>query len=457
MDSRGEITATIAEKAENMTVQAQQFFRKVSVPVVKIQEENEENIQEETYATINDAEEYQEAPTETDRSRMMMILFGFMLVIGTLNRIFSKLLTIPLKNYPIDVNITLSFIYCLFYATYVIPTIYCGDSITPSQREVNISKFALMGCLDSICSLMQTFSFNFISSGALIILLMQAAIPISMIITKIWIQTSYKFSQYFGALVVLGGLVIALLPKFIDPPSTSSSSTSNEIQIVWCVVLIASCIPMTISAVLKEKTLLKYNMNGIYLNCMTAVFQLFFSLIFSIPAIYAQPGYGFSDLSSNIVNGYSCMIGINSILGDVIDSSGNVIIHKDNCSQAPFYYGVYLVLNIGYNVIGILMLKYGSANVLYLVMTVIVPLVDISFCLDFMPLNEPFTVYSVGGLVVIIVGLSIYRFSNFILRLCYRPASRKYVSAENNLGDVYNNGFNKENGSQSDEESSTAN
>ncbi len=63
------------------------------------------------------------------------------------------------------------------------------------------------------------------------------------------------------------------------------------------------------SAVYKEKALGRHNMNGMYLNGWVAMFQFIFSLILSIPSIYAQPGLTASDFTTNIGNGFKCYFG----------------------------------------------------------------------------------------------------------------------------------------------------
>lgn len=72
------------------------------------------------------------------------------------------------------------------------------------------------------------------------------------------------------------------------------------------------------------------------------------------------------------------------------------------------------MFNILYNILIAFLLKYGGSNVLYLSMTAIVPIVDVAFSLDFIPGHEPFTVFSVLGLCVIVFGLFVYRFSGHL-------------------------------------------
>jgi hypothetical protein len=176
-----------------------------------------------------------------------------------------------------------------------------------------------------------------------------------------------------------------------------------------------------ISAVYKELELGKWDMNGMYLNGWVALFQLGFSVLLCFPSIYAQPTYGIGDLLPNLRDGVSCLFGTNSILADVVDAAGKVIIPKDDCSSAPFYANAYMVFNIIYNILIVNLLKFGGSNLLYLGMTCLVPIVNTAFSLHFMPKHQDFTAYSIWGLIVILSGLVVYRFAGIVIeRFCTR-------------------------------------
>lgn len=52
-----------------------------------------------------------------------------------------------------------------------------------------------MGLLDSVANIMGVFAVNYISNAAMIVLLQQAAIPISLCISKIFLGAKYTVSQ----------------------------------------------------------------------------------------------------------------------------------------------------------------------------------------------------------------------------------------------------------------------
>jgi hypothetical protein len=101
-----------------------------------------------------------------------------------------------------------------------------------------------------------------------------------------------------------------------------------------------------------------------YLNGWIAIFQLLFSLPLMIPAALASdPPVQPAGLPQNLWNGLLCFFGINSIECDDDDNCT-----PDDCyPQAPMFVTCYLFFNQLYNLLIILILKYGSANILFLV------------------------------------------------------------------------------------------
>jgi drug/metabolite transporter (DMT)-like permease len=107
------------------------------------------------------------------------------------------------------------------------------------------------------------------------------------------------------------------------------------------------------------------------------------------------------------------------------DSNGQLISTKpalteerkpDNCGKAPIFTNLYMFFNIIYNILIILLIKYGSANILFLCLTITVPLSAVFFTLPFLPNPKEFSKWDVVGLIVLLIGLIIYRFFNMLLK-----------------------------------------
>jgi len=60
--------------------------------------------------------------------------------------------------------------------------------------------------------------------------------------------------------------------------------------------------------------------------------------------------------------------------------------------------------NVIYNVLVILILKHGSANLLYIASTVMVPINNLAFSFNFIPGHQPVRFTDLLGLLVIMFG-----------------------------------------------------
>ena len=343
--------------------------------------------------------------------------------------------------------------------------------------------FIIMGLLDCITCMLLTFAAVYLP-GSLLILLPQASIPISMILSKKLKGERYAKYQYLGAVVVVLGILVVLEPlitqrhespftcqaydenefctvckeetteggclshgtsgssslirnnnvmgggSFVVHPwdlekdvadeydsvvlrsltqqqgndnsststaeedaddhggklcqwvpsdsdsaqsSSSGSGSSTSTTLIWSVVTILACIPMTLSSIYKEMSLSgsQTNIDPIFLNGWVAFYQLLFSFPLSIPAgMSSIPPVTPSELPGNIWDGIKCYLGFGTITKGC---------HPDNqCHEAPLYVNVFLVFNVCFNILIVYILKFGSANMLFMASTVMVP---VSFCL----------------------------------------------------------------------------
>jgi hypothetical protein len=323
------------------------------------------------------------------------------------------------------------------------------NAIPPHVSSMNKRPFAIMGFYDCVTGILLTFAAVYLP-GSLLILLPQAAIPISMILSNKIKGERYACYQIFGAFVVVLGILVVLEPlitqrhvahymcvaydeeeycsvcmeelteggclsrrtiegssssNMVDGDgdgdasapgehdgmhflwsylaqsnnSSSSSSTSTlpdddhdgmvcqwipstlaqqtfsgsstNTTLLWSVMTILACIPMTLSSIYKEMTLTGANsIDPIFLNGWVAIFQFFFSLVLSIPAgMTSRPPVTPLELPINIWDGLKCYIGISTI------SSG---CHPDDkCFEAPLYVNVFFVFNVCFNILMIFVLK----------------------------------------------------------------------------------------------------
>lgn len=367
-------------------------------------------------------------PKSQKDDKMLLIVFCLMVFVGLGNKVFNKLMTLPMHNYPNFLNLLTTFVYVPVCFAYIIPMARAGK-IPKDQLEMSRKPFAIMGTLDAMAGIMQTFAVTYLD-GSLVILLSQAAIPVSMVITKYLLKVKYNAFQYIGALVVAGGILCVLVPTL-----TAGGSP------LWACIMILSTIPMALSSVYKEIALGETELDPIYLNGWIAVFQLMFSLILCVPSSYAsEPPVPADELPANLYAGLKCYFGYNSKTCDAgIDDDATC--HADKCMpQAPLFVTIYLFFNQLYNLLIILILKYGSANLLFMALTLMVPLGNVAFTLPFVPDHKPLKVTDIIGLIIICFGLFLYRFAYGLYeqykerRSGPMPVDNKYFGSDNKDG-----------------------
>eukprot|EP01042_Synura_sphagnicola_P002702 gene2702-3280_t len=266
---------------------------------------------------------------------------------------------------------------------------------------------------------MQVFAVNYISNAPLIVLVQQSAIPISMVVSSYFLRARYTTAQYAGAAVVLCGIIVVLVPNFYSshpkpvPVQVSPTDATHSVsEIFWIIVLISSCIPMCMSSVYKEKALGEIDIDVVFLNGWVAVFQSIIAvpLCFPSASIINLP---YDQILPNMYGGMLCWAGINTI------HEATDIYKVDNCAYGPYFVSGFLFFNVVYNLLIIIVLKYGSANILWMASTVIVPLSNVAFSLDFMPGHRPLRTWDLIGLGVIMSGLVLYRFFGQISSLVH--------------------------------------
>ena len=134
-------------------------------------------------------------------------------------------------------------------------------------------------------------------------------------------------------------------------------------------------------------------------------------------------GLPVADIYSNVMSGYNCLLGINTV------TEAHGTLRVDECSMAMYYVPVMLAFNVGYNLLMVIILKKGSANILWMASTVIVPLSNVAFSLDFIPNHQPMKPMDIVGLVIIMSGLVVYRFTAQLYTV-YEKFTGKHISEE---------------------------
>lgn len=271
------------------------------------------------------------------------------------------------------------------------------------MRKFPKYKFFIMGALDALAGLFMLFG-GVNTSGSTQALLLQAVIPFTMTLSYIILKERYQKLQYLGATVILTGVLFVLVPKALDP---SASSGENNL-FLFNMIFLMSDLPQAMSSVYKEIAFTE-DLDVNYLQAWVALWQVIFGFVLA-PVnslkFLGSNAMPLDQIPNALLNGGKCMVGINSI----VENCGS---NCDDCSGAWISLVIYLAFNMLYNVAIVLVIKYGGANLVYFVMTLRLPLVQVAFTLKFIS-NPPdqFHWYSIVGLMLILGGLIIYRYSS---------------------------------------------
>jgi drug/metabolite transporter (DMT)-like permease len=370
----------------------------------------------------------------------------------------------PRYNYPTFLNLYSNFMYIPISFLYILPVSYFGwfHGAIPRAHLISIPKapFAVMGALDALAASMQILSSVYLP-GTLLVLLPQAAIPLSMLFSRAILHEKFTKWQYIGAAIVFGGILVVLSPVLLqkhvpeyscqalnldqdcaicqvetneedclahltfdkqsaitfitDGEDTNNSGQTVDCQwvskdtslrhddflvVVWSLIMVASCVPMVLSSVYKQMALQLPNLDPILVNGWVALFQFLFGIPLAIPAgLVSSPPVSPFGLFHNWKDGFRCLFQqMNAI---------DYGCHPDHCSQAVLWVHLGLLSAVVYTVSLLFVLKFGGASVLYVGLTVMVPLGHLVFAL-----HSPSSIVleNVIGLAVLLTGLIMYRF-----------------------------------------------
>jgi hypothetical protein len=163
---------------------------------------------------------------------------------------------------------------------------------------------------------------------------------------------------------------------------------------------------------------------------MVAIWQVVFNfalLPFNTLPILAQDQISWADLPRVLADGWQCLLGYDTIVDDCWRSVPvRDMIQCDTCVGSWWPVLGYMFFNIALNAFVTLVLKHGSAAILNLVMTLRLPLVQFAFSMPSISSPpEPMYGESIVGLIVIILGMVAYRWTDSDAAHALQPKSRE--------------------------------
>ncbi|GAM24526.1 hypothetical protein SAMD00019534_077010 [Acytostelium subglobosum LB1] len=333
---------------------------------------------------------------------------------GVINSVLLKLTMNSFNNYGFFLNQLTNYGFIPIFGSAAAYKLFFTNDIPKETRDFPIYKFLIMGALDAVTGYFVVIG-GIGTSGPMQQLLNQAIIPFTMLTSLIFLKQRYTLVQVLGALVIIAGVFISLVPALIG-----KSDANNKL--FWNFFFLLSMIPFAASNVYKDIGFQSVeDMDVWYLQFWDCFFQgIVGTFLFPINDILPPPAtVKFDQVIPSLKDGALCLAGQNSITNatNPFCYEPSATIPCDNCHNAYIIVICYLTINIVYNVFILLVLKHAGATVYSIANTVRLPLTNIVYSMKFLvpaSIYQPFSLYSLGGLLVILTGLITYRVGSMI-------------------------------------------
>lgn len=355
------------------------------------------------------------------KAPMIVVYCVMLFVTGIGNSIFFKKMTLSLNNYPYFLSQFTTIVYVPIFFLLVLYQLLFTKRITKEMRQLPKNKFFFMGVFDSLSGLIGMFG-SVKTSGTLQVLLNNSVVPITMFLSVIILGTHFKAREYLGSVVILCGvLIVVVVPALLSDPESDSGSPQPRNEIYFNVIYFFSVVPSALSAIYKEKLFTNIDLEVNYLQAWVAVWQLLFGFAMIPLNTFKFLGDNYmpySQLPHALIDGAMCFFGHNTVVEHCATPGTNSATMLslrlcDQCEGAWLVTSIYLTFNVLYNICLVLIIKHGSAALLFVVSTLSLPVVQILFSIRY--INDPpdrLSFASILGLVLIVSGLTIYNRSD---------------------------------------------
>ena len=281
-----------------------------------------------------------------------------------------------------------------------------------------------MGVFDSISGVLTLFGAVH-TSGSNQALLTNAVIPVTMALSYVILKQRFVRTEYAGSFIIMLGITTVLLPQMFPSYTAFSSEQDSGGDIgqddnsdlpLFNFLFLLSVVPGALSSIYKELAFVDADIDANYLQAWVSLWQSLFGFAL-IPLntlkFLGPQAVAWDRLWSSFVDGGWCLLGYNVLVPPhctnhhIPDSS---LPPCDDCESAWIPIVAYIVFNLLFNVYTVLLIKYGSATLMFIIMTLRLPMIQWAFSVR--AFNDPpdsFGLAAGMGLTVILLGLVVYR------------------------------------------------
>ncbi|THG17109.1 hypothetical protein TEA_008187 [Camellia sinensis var. sinensis] len=308
---------------------------------------------------------------EGDRTVEVLVAAGVTVVLGVGNRVLYKLALVPLKHYPFFLAQLATFGYVIVYFS-ILYLRYHAGIVTDEMLSLPKAPFLAVGLLEALGAAagMAAGGFNHdlmyyicyslpetaILSGAAIPILSQSFLVWQLLLSYIFLGRRYRFNQLLGCFLVAVGVIITVAS------GSSAAGSLMEGGVFWSLLMIVSFLFQAADTVLKEVIFLNaaQQLKGrtvdlFVVNSYGSAFQALFIFLL-LPFLSKLWGIPFYQLPNYLKDGAACFLNNGTI------SSG--------CNGAPLLPLLFVIVNMGFNISLLHLIKISSAVVSCLASTV---------------------------------------------------------------------------------------
>nr|KJB35701.1 hypothetical protein B456_006G124500 [Gossypium raimondii] len=311
---------------------------------------------------------------ERNRTVEVVVAAGVTVVLGVGNRVLYKLALVPLKHYPFFLAQLATFGYVLVYFS-VLYLRYHAGIVTDEMLSMPKAPFLAVGLLEALGAA-TGMAAGAILSGASIPILSQTFLVWQILLSIIFLGRRYRINQLLGCFLVAVGVIISVAS------GSSSGHSLKEAGMFWSLLMIVSFLFQAADTVLKEV---------IFLDAAQRLkggsIDLF--VVNSYGSAFQLPNY--------LKDGAACFLNIGGTL-------------SSRCDGAPLLPLLFVIVNMGFNISLLHLLKISSAVVSSLASTFSVPISVYVFTLPlpYLGVASSLPTGFVAGAIILVTGLLIY-------------------------------------------------
>ncbi|WMV56576.1 hypothetical protein MTR67_049961 [Solanum verrucosum] len=321
-------------------------------------------------------------------------------VLGVGNRVLYKLALVPLKNYPFFLAQLATFGYVLVYFSILYVRYHTGK-VNDEMLSLPKIPYVAVGLLEALAAA-SGMAAGAILSGATIPILSQSFLVWQLLLSFIFLGRRYSLNQLFGCFLVSVGVIVTVA-------SGSSAGSLMDGGVFWSLLMIVSFLLQAADTVLKEvifldaaKRLKGGTVDLFVVNSFGSAYQAVFICLL-LPFLSKLWGVPFTQLPNYLRDGAACFLNIGTL------SSG--------CAGAPLLPLLFIIVNMGYNISLLHLLKISSAVLSCLASTVSVPISVFLFTLPlpYLGVASSLPPGFISGAIILVIGMLVYT---------WRPSSR---------------------------------